>query len=95
MSAIDDGSNSDYASGGGAPIPILHAGPLDRKPSVKGGPYSHGVSGVRGQYGIMKIIDNGGKDLCVEWKIKDNKGEFVLNSDGDQLEHSFCFQLDN
>ena len=47
------------------------------------------------QYGIMKIIDNGGKDLCVEWKIKDNKGEFVLNSDGHQLEHSFCFQLDN
>ena len=48
MAAIDDGTNSDYATNGGAPIPIFHAGPLDRKPSVKGGPYSHGVSGVGG-----------------------------------------------
>ena len=95
MSAIDDGSNSDYASGGGAPIPIFHAGPLDRKPSIKGGPYSHGVSGLRGQYGIMKIIDSGSRDLCVEWKVKDYKGEFVRKSNGDLLEHSFCFQLDN
>ena len=93
MSAIDDGTNSDYATGGGAPIPILHAGPLDRKPSIKGGPYSNGVSGVRGQYGIMEIIDNGGDELCVKWKIKNHKGEFVKNTTGDLLQHSFCFDL--
>ncbi|MEC7856085.1 MAG: alkaline phosphatase D family protein [Candidatus Neomarinimicrobiota bacterium] len=95
MSAIDDGTNSDYATNGGAPIPILHAGPLDRKPSIKGGPYSHGVSGIRGQYGIMKITDNGGDELCIEWKIKNYKGEFVLNTEGELLQYSFCFQLDN
>ena len=95
MSAIDDGTNSDYAKGGGAPIPILHAGPLDRTPSIKGGPYSNGVSGVRGQYGIMEVDDDGGDELCVTWKIKNYKGEFVLNTVGDPLQHSFCFQLDN
>jgi len=93
MSAIDDGTNSDYATGGGAPIPIFHAGPLDRKPSIKGGPYSNGVSGVRGQYGIMEIIDSGGDELCVEWKTKNYKGEFVKNTTGNLLQHSFCFDL--
>ena len=70
MAAIDDGTNSDYATNGGAPIPIFHAGPLDRKPSIKGGPYSHGVSGVRGQFGIMEVIDDGGDNICIEWKVK-------------------------
>ena len=93
MAAIDDGTNSDYATNGGAPIPIFHAGPLDRKPSIKGGPYSHGVSGVRGQYGIMNVIDNGGDNICIDWKVKNHKGEFVLNTDGKPLEHNFCFEL--
>ena len=70
MAAIDDGTNSDYAIDGGAPIPIFHAGPLDRKPSIKGGPYSHGASGVRGQFGIMEVIDDGGDNICIEWKVK-------------------------
>ena len=43
MLAADDGSNSDYATGGGAPIPVMCAAPLDRDPSIKGGPYSQGV----------------------------------------------------
>ena len=93
MAAIDDGTNSDYATNGGAPIPVFHAGPLDRKPSIKGGPYSNGMSGIRGQYGIMKIIDSGEDELCIEWKVKNYKGEFVVNTNGDPLEHSFCFQL--
>ena len=95
MSAIDDGTNSDYAKGGGAPIPILHAGPLDRRPSIKGGPYSNGVSGVRGQYGIMEVVDDGGDEILIKWKVKNSKGENVLNTDGDLLQHSFRFQLAN
>ena len=43
MIAIDDGSNSDYATDGGACIPVFWAGPLDRTPSPKGGPYTHGM----------------------------------------------------
>mgnify|MGYP000620265220 FL=1 len=93
MAAIDDGTNSDYATKGGAPIPIFHAGPLDRKPSIKGGPYSHGASGVRGQFGIMEVIDDGGDNICNEWKVKNHKGEFVKNKEGNLLEHDFCFEL--
>ena len=93
MAAIDDGTNSDYAKNGGAPIPIFHAGPLDRKPSIKGGPYSHGVSGVRGQYGIMEVVDNGGDNICIQWKVKNSKGEYVKNKEGKLLEHDFCFEV--
>ena len=93
MSAIDDGTNSDYATGGGAPIPVFHAGPLDRKPSIKGGPYSNGASGVRGQYGIMEVHDNGEDEICIDWKVKNFKGDYVLNTDGLPLEHSFCLDL--
>ena len=93
MAAIDDGTNSDYATNGGAPIPIFHAGPLDRKPSIKGGPYSHGASGVRGQFGIMEVIEDGGDNICIEWKVKNHKGEFVKNKEGNLLEYDFCFEL--
>jgi hypothetical protein len=37
MVAIDDGTNSDYADGGGGGFPVFHAGALDRSSSVKGG----------------------------------------------------------
>jgi len=95
MSAIDDGTNSDYATDGGAPIPVFHAGPLDRRPSVKGGPYSHGRSGIRGQYGVMDIIDDGGDEICINWKVKNYEGELVYNETGEILQHSFCLQVNN
>ena len=95
MSAIDDGTNSDYATDGGAPIPIFHAGPLDRRPSVKGGPYSHGRSGIRGQYGVMDIIDDGGDEICINWKVKNYEGKLVYNETGEILQHSFCLQVNN
>lgn len=93
MGAIDDGTNSDYATAGGAPIPVLHAGPLDRPPSIKGGPYSHGRSGVRGQYGVMDVLDDGGDQICITWTVKNYNGEIVKNEIGENLQHSFCFQL--
>jgi len=93
MSAIDDGTNSDYASGGGAPIPVFHAGPLDRTPSLKGGPYSHGRSGIRGQYGIMDVLDDGGDQICITWTVKNYEGKIVQNEIGEILQYSFCLQL--
>jgi phosphodiesterase/alkaline phosphatase D-like protein len=46
--AYDDGDNSDYAAGGGAPLVILHAAPLTRPASAKGGPYTAGpIEGTR------------------------------------------------
>ena len=60
--AADDGSHSDYATGGGAPIPVLAAAPLDQSPSLKGGPYSQGVYRRRtgeGCYGLVTVTDTG------------------------------------
>jgi len=59
MLAIDDGSNSDYADGGGAPFPVFHAASLDRTPGIKGGPYSHGAYPGVGQFGLVEVSDWG------------------------------------
>lgn len=59
MTAIDDGTNSDYSTIGGAGFPVFHAGALDRPGKVKGGPYSHGVFPSGGQFGLVEINDDG------------------------------------
>ena len=58
--AYDDGSNSDYAVGGGAPLVVLHSSPLTRPAEVKGGPYAAGPIMGSGQYGLLEITDTGG-----------------------------------
>jgi hypothetical protein len=55
MVAIDDGSNSDYSTSGGAAIPVLQAAALDRPGSVKGGPYSEGTFPGAGQFGEIAV----------------------------------------
>jgi hypothetical protein len=69
MVAIDDGTNSDYAStdgpSDGAGFPLLHAAALDRPGSVKGGPYSHGAFPGFGQFGLVEISDDGGPTIDV------------------------------
>lgn len=83
MLAADDGTHSDYATGGGAPLPVLQAASLDRKSSLKGGPYSQGtylpVEG-EGCYGLVTVDDKGdrirvafsGRNQLNEEKIKLN-----------------------
>lgn len=66
MLAIDNGTNSDYAAGGGAGFPVMHAAALDQSGSVKGGPYSQGTYPGRGQFGLMTVIDTP-DSLRVEW----------------------------
>ena len=66
MVAIDDGTNSGYATDGGGGFPVLHAAALDRPGSVKGGPYSHGTYPGGGQYGRIRISDDGGPTIRVE-----------------------------
>jgi hypothetical protein len=64
MLGADDGTHSDYATGGGAPIPVLAAAPLDQHASIKGGPYSQGVYAPRkneGCFGLVKVKDEGDK----------------------------------
>jgi hypothetical protein len=62
--AFDDGAHSDYATGGGAPVTVLHAAALTSSPSVKGGPYTTGPLPGDQQYGILEVYDNGGASVA-------------------------------
>jgi phosphodiesterase/alkaline phosphatase D-like protein len=60
MLALDDGTNSQYATGAEPPGPVvMHAAPLDRWPRHKGGPYSHGTSARNQQFGVLQVNDDG------------------------------------
>ncbi len=61
--AYDDGTHSDYADGGGAPLVVLHAAALTSTGSVKGGPYAGGPVPGSQQYGILEVTDNGGPSV--------------------------------
>jgi len=91
MTAIDDGKNSDFATGGGAPVPIFQAGPIANRGSYKGGPYSHGArfqsapDQLINQFGLVDIHDDG-KTLRVTWSGRsgaDGLGDQILLSERD------------
>ena len=68
--AYDDGRNSDYAVGGGAPLVVLHAAPLTRLGGPKGGPYAAGpLIGIQ-QYGLLDVTDTGGPAVHVRYSGK-------------------------
>jgi phosphodiesterase/alkaline phosphatase D-like protein len=69
MVAMDNGTNSDYATGGGGGFPVFHAGALDRSSSVKGGPYSEGAIGGGGQFGLFTVNDFG-DSVHVDWSAR-------------------------
>ncbi|MCE9533512.1 MAG: alkaline phosphatase D family protein [Planctomycetes bacterium] len=77
MLAIDDGAHSDYADGGGAPIPVFQAAALDNKGSVKGGPYSKGTFPGPGQFGMMSITDDG-KGIQVQWSGRNAEDKEIV-----------------
>ena len=79
MLAADDGTYSDYATGGGAPLPVMCAAPLDQNPSLKGGPYSQGVYRVRDKdgesgFGLLTVTDHG-DSIAVSYSGRNNKDE--------------------
>jgi len=62
MLAIDDGTNSQYATGAASEthgFVVVQAAPMDRRPTMKGGPYSVGYSRANGQFGLMDVADDG------------------------------------
>jgi phosphodiesterase/alkaline phosphatase D-like protein len=79
MLAIDDGSNSDYATSGGAGFPIMHAAALDRHGRVKGGPYSEGAYPGSGQFGLMTVSDDGGTEITVAWSGRNWENEALVS----------------
>ena len=93
MVAIDDGTNSDYATGGGLEVPVFHAAPLDNFGIYKGGPYSMGYSAKNGQFGLMEVVDNGGAEICIQWTALDKYGNGVNNSLGQPIAYRFCREV--
>jgi phosphodiesterase/alkaline phosphatase D-like protein len=80
MLAIDDGTNSDFSSSGGAAFPVFQAAALDRPGSVKGGPYSEGTFPGGGHYGLVTITDDG-NSLTVDLRGRDwNRDDIVTYS---------------
>lgn len=77
MLGIDDGTNSDYSTSQSGGFPVFHAGPLDKHPSLKGGPYSEGTVLASGQFGLMTVTDNGAT-IDVEWSGRNWQDEEVL-----------------
>ena len=61
--AYDDGTHSDYATGGGAPLTVLQAAALTEGGTIKGGPYSAGPLAGAQQYGMLEITDTGGSTI--------------------------------
>jgi phosphodiesterase/alkaline phosphatase D-like protein len=59
MLAYDDGTNTDYSDSGNAGFPLFHAASLDRKGSIKGGPYTGPVIPGGGQFGLVTVRDDG------------------------------------
>lgn len=82
MLAADDGSHADFATGGGAPIPVMCAAPLDQTPSIKGGPYSQGIYKVRkdeGCFGLLEVEDRGSAiDVAFSGRNNENKERISL-----------------
>ncbi len=78
MLAIDDGSHSDYADGGGAAFPVMHAASLAGGFSVKGGPYSHKAIPGGGHFGWMEVDDRGDR-VVVRWRGYKAEGEVLMS----------------
>lgn len=79
--AIDDGSNHDFATGGGAPIPTFQAAPLDRGQgqTYGGGTYSQGGRHLNnGQFGTMEVTDTGTDEITVTWAGFDSTGSQLV-----------------
>lgn len=89
MLALDDGTNSDYATGGGAALPVLHMAALDRTGSIIGGPYSHGTFAGAGQFGLITVTDAGGSQICLDFSgLKRNDGDGSLT---ELIDWGSCF----
>lgn len=64
--AFDSGANADYATGGGAPVPVFVAAPLDKDVSAPaGGTWDIGVSSLNNQFAHVAVADTGGPSINI------------------------------
>ena len=86
MVALDDGRNSNYAVPDRRGFPVLVAAALDRKPQIKGGTYSHGSFAGPGQYGLIRIFDEGRDVIEVHLSGRNFEHQILM-------EQSFIFDV--
>ena len=77
---IDDGTYTDFATGGGAEFPIFQAGSMGSGKSIKAGPYNRGANKGKGQFGLFEVMDNGRSAIAV-WTAKNELNEAVVNTE--------------
>ena len=82
MLGADTGESGDYAEGGGMPIPTFQASSLDRKGSIKGGPWK--ILPIKpevgeGHWGHVEVQDNGAQ-IYVIFRGLNDRGEEKLRS---------------
>lgn len=78
MLAIDDGSNSSYVEGDPTGPVVFQAAALDRRGSVRGGPYSEETFPGGGHFGLIDIEDNGGDTITVRLSGRDYLDEELV-----------------
>jgi phosphodiesterase/alkaline phosphatase D-like protein len=94
-------THGDYATGGGANLHVLQAGPLDQVANNKGGPYTHGplpfVARAPGpwtrQFGLCRVTDTGGPTITVAFSARNGAGVELLVPP-EHPNHVFEFTLD-
>ncbi|WP_322818636.1 alkaline phosphatase D family protein [Tepidiforma sp.] len=79
MLAADSGANNLYASNGAGPgFPVYHAAALDRRGSLKGGPYTEGAHPGGGQFGLLTIEDRD-TEILVTFSGRNWRGEELIH----------------
>jgi alkaline phosphatase D len=68
--AYDDGTHSDYATGGGLPLIVIQSASITSLGNAKGGPYTAGPFEGPTQYGILEITDTGGSSILCRFTGK-------------------------
>ena len=100
MMALDDGTHSDFSTSGGAAFPVVHAAPLDRQGTTKGGPYTLGpftngsnVVPHDGQWVRMRVEDEGGDEVCLTWT--GYQVDWTTSLETQEFEWGRCFAADS
>lgn len=65
--AMDDGTNGDFATGGGGAVREFTASPLDTTTGTWPATYSSGYIQNRGQFGLVEVVDTGGATVTINW----------------------------
>lgn len=94
MTAIDNGTNTDFSTGKDNPYryPVFQSAALNNVGSDKGGIYSEGGTfpnpPFTGQFGLVTVTDYGGSEICINFKSY--RLQYLFDSMKELLNFDFC-----